>query len=318
MSSFAAMRVFARVVERASFAAAADDLGITPSAVSKVVTRLEDRLGVRLLHRTTRRLALTPEGETFHLRVRDILAAIEDAEIEASEGGQTPQGRLRINSIIPFVLHQLAPALPAFSARHPKIEIEIAATDRIVDLLAENADVGIRTGAIDDPSLVVRKIAHLERGIFAAPSYLKRRGAPRSPDELGDHDCIKFSTAAGHRWLFQVDGQVKVFETGNRFVVDSSESAAQLAIAGVGIIRIADLVVGDAVRVGKLVPLLTNCHVVEPVQISAVYPLGRQRMPKVRAFIDFLLERFSHAPWRIRPAKGKRPRSGSRISIHPS
>ena len=297
MDSTADMRAFARVVERGSFSAAAEEIGITPSAVSKLVTRLEDRLGVRLFHRTTRRLALTPEGETYHLRARDILAAIEDAEAEVAQGGRTPQGKLRVNSIVPFVLRQLAPALPDFVARYPKIEVEIASTDRIVDLLAENADVAIRSGVIDDPSLVVRKIAHLERGIFAAPSYLARRGTPRSPDELTDHECIRFSTLAGH-WLFRLDGQEKVFEAPNRITVDSSEAAFQLALGGIGIIRIADLVVGHAVREGRLVQLLADCHVVEPVQLSAVYPLGRHRMPKVRAFIDFLVERFAHAPWR--------------------
>src|SRR6266508_4344355 len=198
MSSNGDMLVFAQVAERASFSAAAEYLGITRSAVSKVVTRLEHRLGVRLLHRTTRRLSLTPEGEIYHRRARDILAAIDDAEVEVSRA-QTPQGRLRVNSFVTFALQHIAPVLPDFFARYPNVQIELSVTDRVVDLLADNADVAIRTGTVDDPSLVVRKIAYVERGIFASPQYLARRGAPRTSDQLAEHDCIKLtSNSAGH------------------------------------------------------------------------------------------------------------------------
>ena len=168
------------------------------------------------------------------------------------------------------------------------MEIELTVTDRIVDLLAENADVGLRTGTIDDNSLVVRKITDQERGIFASPDYLARRGTPKRFQELAAHDCIKLtSTSAGHRWLFQEEGAVKIFDVKGLITVDNTEAALQLAIAGVGIVRLGDMVLGNALRDGRLVQLLTDCHVVEPIQFSAIYPLGRQAMPKVRAFIDF-------------------------------
>lgn len=293
------MRVFVRVVERSSFSAAADDLHLTPSAVSKVVTRLEDRLGVRLFHRTTRRLALTPEGETYHLRARDILAAIEDAEAEVARAGTTPRGRLRVNAGTAFVLHELAAALPDFLASYPQIEVELAVTDRVVDLLAENADIAIRTGPIGDPALVARKIADAERGIFAAPSYLERRGTPRTPDDLDQHDCIVLSSIpAVNRWPFHDGRKVRIVPVTSRVVLDDGEVALRLAIAGAGIIRVSDILAGEAVRRGQLVPLLADQHVVEPIPVSAVYPQGRHRMAKVRAFVDFLVERFSHAPWR--------------------
>jgi DNA-binding transcriptional LysR family regulator len=318
MSQTGDMLVFARVIERGSFAAAAETLGITPSAVSKIVTKLERRLGVRLLHRTTRRLSLTPEGEVYRLRARDILAAIDAAEVEVSRG-QMAQGRLRVNSFATFALQHLAPALPSFIAQYPKVEIELAVTDRIVDLLAENADVALRTGAIDDPSVVVRKIAHVERGIFASPDYLSRRGAPKTFDELTAHDCIKLtSNSAGHRWLFQEDGAVKVFDVKGLITVDNTEAALQLALAGVGIVRLGDMVVSNAVRDGRLVQLLTDRHVVEPIQFSAIYPLGRQHMPKVRAFIDFLLKKFKHAPWRAdsqRHRQQTEPRKAGRSRV---
>ncbi|MGZ8404022.1 MAG: substrate binding domain-containing protein, partial [Rhodoplanes sp.] len=206
---------------------------------------------------------------------------------------------LRVNSFATFALQHLAPALPSFVARYPKVELELTVTDRIVDLLAENADVALRTGPVDDPSLVMRKIAHVQRGIYASPAYLARRGTPLTCDQLAEHDCIKLtSNAAGHRWLFHEDGTTKVLDIKGRITVDNTETALQLALAGAGIVRLGDMVVGHAVRDGRLVPLLADRHVVEPMQFSALYPLGRQHMPKVRAFIDFLVERFRHAPWR--------------------
>jgi len=177
MTEISDVRAFVQVVERGGFAAASKDLGVTASAVSKLITRLEDRLGVRLLHRTTRRLALTPEGEIYHLRARDILAAIDDAEAEVSRAGQLPRGRLRVSCVTAFAFHQLTPALPHFLARFPDITLELGVTDRVVDLLAENADVGIRSGSIDDGSLVARKIAEITRGLAAA-LYVCRQKAP--------------------------------------------------------------------------------------------------------------------------------------------
>jgi DNA-binding transcriptional LysR family regulator len=299
MSEITDLRTFVRVVERGGFAAASKDLGITPSAVSKLVTRLEDRLGVRLLHRTTRSLALTPEGETYHVRARDILAAIEDAETEVSRTGLRPRGRLRINCVPAFALHQLVPVLPAFIASFPEIELELAITDRVVDLLEENADIGIRTGRVQDSSLVARKISEIRRGLFASPEYLARREMPRTPEQLRDHDCIVLKLSpSSHRWPFNDNGKAKVIDISSRILVDSGEAALRLAIAGVGITRLADLVVAEAIREGRLKPVLTESHVAEPAPLSAVYPHGRHRMPKVRAFLDFLVERFRHAPWR--------------------
>ena len=299
MSEVSDLRTFVRVVERGGFAAASKDLGITPSAVSKLITRLEDRLSVRLLHRTTRRLALTPEGEIYHLRARDVLAAIEDADAEVSRAGQRPRGRLRVSCVTAFALHQLMPALPDFLARYPEVELELAVTDRVVDLLNENADVGIRSGTVADGSLVARKIAEITRGLYASPDYLARRGTPRSPDQLREHDCIVLShIPSSHRWPFLADGKFALVEISSRTVVDIGEAALRLAVAGGGIARLADLIAAEALGAGLLEPVLPEMHVAEPVPLSAVYPQGRHRMPKVRAFLDFLIERFSHAPWR--------------------
>jgi DNA-binding transcriptional LysR family regulator len=281
MDSAVAMRAFARVVERGSFSAAADDLGLTPSAVSKLITRLEDRLGVRLLHRTTRRLSLTPEGETYHLRARDILTAIADADAEVSRAGQTPRGRLRVNCITAFALHQLVPALPEFITRCPEVKIELVVSDRVIDLLAENADIAIRTGLVADPSLVARKIADVARGLYASPAYLERRGVPNNPDQLRDHDCIVLSLIpSSHHWQFRDRGEVKGFDIVIRVLVDSAEAALRLAIAGGGIARVGEVLVRDAIREGRLVPVLADCYIAERTPLSVVYPLGRHRIPK--------------------------------------
>ena len=299
MDSTVEMRAFARVIERASFSAAAADLGLTPSAISKLVSRLENRLGVRLLHRTTRRLALTPEGEIYHRHARNILAAIDEAEAEVSQGQQAPHGRLRVNCVTAFALPQLVPALPDFQARYPGVDIELTITDRIVDLIAENADIAIRAGMVDNPSVVVRKIAHLERRVFAAPAYLERRGAPRSPYDLVNHDCILVTSMdGGRRWPFRQNGEITHIEIPARILVDNGETALQLAVEGAGIVRLGDVLATAAVREKKLVPLFAESHVTEARPLSAVFLPGRHRMPKVKAFIDFLVQRFAHAPWR--------------------
>lgn len=289
---------FALVVEKGSFREAAASLNLTPSAISKLITRLENRLGVRLLTRTTRRLVLTTEGETFYLRVRDILAAIADAESEISLARQTPRGRLRINSMTGFAFHELSRVLPTFMSRYPDVTIELAVTDRVVDLLAENVDIGIRSGTITDDSLVARKIADFERRLYAAPSYLERRGTPMSPEDLKNHDCVVSQGKQPFHWPFIINGRLTEVAITSRLVVDNAETALRIAITGGGIVRVADILVHEAVRSGQLVPLLNDHNAPDAIPLSVIYPQGRQRMPKARVFIDFLIEEFSKAPWR--------------------
>jgi len=292
------IQAFVQVVHKGSFAKAAADLGRTPSAMSKLLTRLEDRLGARLLNRTTRRVSLTAEGEAFYLRGRDILAAIEDAEAEISQARQMPRGRLRINSLTGFAFHELARVLPAFKARYPLIKIELAVSDRVVDLLAENADVAIRSGPITDASLVARKIADFERGLYASPAYLQRRGTPSTPDDLKSHDCVVRADKEPVQWPFMINGRLTRLAIDSTLVVDNAETALRLAMAGGGIARVADMLAWEAVRSGTIVPVLTEFHAPEPIALSVVYPHGRHRLPKVRAFVDFLVEEFAPAPWR--------------------
>lgn len=299
MDATSDLRAFVRVMDRGSFSAAARDLGMTPSAVSKLVSRLEDRLGVRLLERSTRRLALTAEGEMFLARARRIVADIEEAEAEIMQARGAPRGKLRINSGTAFGLHQLAPALADFLARYPDIDVDLSITDRLVDLIEEQADIAVRSGHIPQGPFVQRKIAELHRVICAAPAYLKRRGTPKDAADLKNHDCIVVAGPGLNRWPFETRSGIDVVDVRPRVSTDDAEAALRLAIEGAGIIRLSDVIVGGPLRDGQLVALLTDIHHVEPFPLAAIYPAGRQRLPRVKVFIEFLVERFAHAPWRL-------------------
>lgn len=299
MDATSDLRVFVRVLDRGNFSLAASDLGITPSAVSKLVSRLEDRLGVRLLERSTRRLALTPEGETFLLRARRIVADIEEAEAEVARVRGAPRGKLRINSGTAFGLHQLAPSLAEFLARYPEIDIELSITDRLVDLIEEQSDIAVRSGHIPEGPFIQRKVADLQRVICAAPAYLEQRGVPQVAADLKGHDCIVVAGPGLNRWPFKSRGGIDIVEVRPRVTTDDAEAAVRLAIEGAGIIRLSDVIVGAPLRDGKLVALLTDVHHVEPFPLSAIYPAGRHRLPRVAVFLDYIQERFGHAPWRL-------------------
>ena len=303
MDASSDMRAFVQVVESQSFSGAATVLGLSPSAVSKLVMRLEQRLGVRLLHRTTRRLALTSEGDVYFARARQILADIEEAEAQVAKLRGTPRGHLRVNTSIGFGVHQLAPALPDFLTRYPEIEVELSLTDRIVDLVSEHADMTIRAGPIVDTTLTARKLADFTRTICASPSYLARCGVPSRPVDLTEHNCILMAFQTPNRWVFRARGKLEDIEITPRVMTDNSEAALRLALEGAGIVRLADIVVAEPIRRGLLVPLLADAHYAEPVALSALYLAGRHRLPKVRVFLDFLIERFSSAPWNIAAAE---------------
>jgi DNA-binding transcriptional LysR family regulator len=299
MNRAAQMTAFVRAVETGGFSAAARDLGLSPSALSKLVTRLEDRLGARLLHRTTRRLQLTAEGEAFYSRARPILAAMAEAEAEVTEAGSSARGLLRLHSGSAFGMHQLAPAIPRFQQLHPEVELDITVSDQPLGAMEEGVDLAIRIGPLDESSMVARRICNLERVISASPDYLERRGTPRTPDDLQTHNCLWItSLPALRRWPFDTDDGIRVVNVGGNIAANNAETVLQLAVAGVGITRLTDVIVGDAIRRGELVPILTDWHHVEPVPLFATYPSGRNLSPKVRAMVDFLVEEFGSAPWR--------------------
>ena len=293
------MTAFVRSVDTGGFSAAAREMGLTPSALSKLVTRLEDRLGARLLQRTTRRLHLTPEGKAFYMRSRRILAEMDEAEAEVLQAGVRPRGLLRLHCGSAFGMHQLAPAIPLFLEQHPAVELEITISDEPLPAAMEGIDLAIRNGPLEESSLVARRICNLERVICAAPSYLARHGTPRTPDDLQQHNCLWITRLPVlRRWPFATDEGIRVVHIGGNVVANNAEAVLQLAVAGVGITRLTDVIVGDAIQRGELVPILRDWHHVEPVPLYATYPSGRNLSPKIRVMVDFLVEQFGNAPWR--------------------
>ena len=294
------MAAFVRVVEANGFSAAAPALGLTPSAVSKLITRLEARLGVRLLQRTTRAIKLTQEGEVFYAAARRIVGEIETLENQIAGQSGTPSGTLRVTTSLAFTTHQLAPVLAEFMARHPLVQIELLPTDRVIDMVEEGIDVAVRIGRLADTSFMARKIGEDKRLICAAPSYLARHGTPRRPEDLARHNCI---VSRDHtylnRWSFKVDGRPVEIDVRGRVAVSEGEAQMQLALQGIGIVRLTRLTLAQAIRDGKLVPLLGDFSADEPVGIHAVYPHRRHLAPKVPAFVNFLIEKFTPPPWEI-------------------
>jgi DNA-binding transcriptional LysR family regulator len=293
------MGIFKRVAERGSFAAAARDLGLSPSAVSKLITRLESRLGVRLLNRTTRRLALTPEGELFLDRSCKILDAIEAAEAEVASGRRAPQGHLRVHAFPTFAVDHLSVVLPEFMARYPRITFEFLVTNRVVDLVDDNVDIAFRVGPLRDSAFVARKIADLTQVVCASPSYLAKHGRPVRPHDLAQHVCLTLSHVPDSRsWSFDLGGEKVRMDVAGTIAADSAHMLLKLAMGGAGIVRFGDIIVAQAIREGRLVPLFEELQETGGLPLWAIFLQGRQRVPRVKAFLDFLIERFDEAPWR--------------------
>lgn len=293
------MEAFVRSVELGGFSAAARELKLTPSALSKLVTRLESALRVRLLNRTTRKLMPTAEGELFLARCRRILAEMEDAESEVGRSREKPRGRLRMNVGVGFASHVFVPALPRFFARYPEVQLELAVEDRVVDLQKENIDICVRAGPPSDLSVVARKIFEIERVVCAAPQYLARHGMPRTPDDLLRHNCIAVAgTFSRNQWTFETPAGRSVIEIGGAVTANNADCVLQLVRMGLGIVRLNEFIVGGDLRRGTLVRVLPEFHCADPVPFHALYPHLRHRLPRVAAMLDFLVESFGHAPWR--------------------
>jgi DNA-binding transcriptional LysR family regulator len=298
-SSTTEMAIFQRVAERGSFAGAAEDVGLSPSAVAKLITRLEQRLGVRLINRTTRHLALTAEGEIYLDRVREILASIEAAESEVSSARASPRGHLRVHTFPVIAAQDLAPALPDFLARYPHITFDFMVTNRTVDLVGENVDVSLRMGPLEDSGLIGRKIVDLRRIVCASPSYLEQHGRPAEPADLSRHACLILSRNPGSAsWPFRVNGKLTRIDVKGPVSADSASMLLELAVGGAGIVRLSEHVVARSIGEGLLQPLLQDAQDPETYPLYALLPPGRHQVPKVKVFVDFLIERLGPAPWR--------------------
>lgn len=302
MNSFDDMLAFIRVVEARSFTAAAARLNVSKSVVSRRLGALENRLGARLLNRTTRTLSLTEVGQAFYERARRIVADVAEAEQAVASLSAEPRGNLRVAAPVSFGVEHLAPAVAEFLRRFPAVEIEMDLNDRVVDLVHEGYDLAVRIGRLRDSSLVARKLAPLRRVLCASPDYLARMGVPRTPEDLVRHNCLVYTNVpASEDWQFTVpDGDggerlVRAVRVSGSLRADNGDLLREAAIAGVGITIMPTFIVGDAIRAGRLAVVPLDCEVPDAA-IHAVYPANRHLSPKVRAFVDFLAGRFAPVP----------------------
>jgi DNA-binding transcriptional LysR family regulator len=284
------MAVFSAVAASGSFSAAGRDLDLTPSAVSRTIDRIEARLGVRLMLRTTRTLTLTPEGQAYLGAARRILSDLDDAEQAIADQG-APRGRLRVSASLSHGRLCVVPLLGAFVARYPHILVDINLSDVVVDVAAGQADVAVRFGPLADSGLTARKIGVTRRMVVASPDYLARRGTPRVPEDLHDHNCLNFNfRRAEPVWPFVRDGQEFALSVKGNVEANNGETLGQLAIDGVGVTRVGAFSVVEDVSAGRLVPLLEDFNPGDEEKIHAVFVGGANTPARVRVFVDFLAE----------------------------
>lgn len=283
------LAVFVRTVDLGSFAAVGAEIELTASGVSRLVTRLERRIGAKLLHRTTRRLVLTQEGETFLVHARSILAAVEAAEADVASVHGRPRGHLRINSGTAFARHRLARLLPSFMDQFPEITVDLSVSDHRIDPIADQVDVTIRVGPLGDSELIAVRLGEVRRIIAGSPRYLARHGVPEQAADLAGHNCLQLSGFSRLvQWPMVEQGKRVMVPVKGSIRADSADFLLDLALAGAGLVRFGDFLGEAAVKDGRLVLVLSHCHDPDPQPITALILPGRQNIPRVRAFVDFL------------------------------
>lgn len=297
MDKFQEMRVSSAVVEAGSFVSAAGALSISKAAVSRYVADLEQRLGVRLLHRTTRRLSLTGEGEVFHSRCREILSSIEESEAEVSSRAGSASGLLKVSVPLSFGVKHLVRLWAGFMAAHPEVSLDVNLSDRVVDLVDEGFDFAIRIARLPDSSLISREIASTRLVLCASPHYLERRGTPLKPSDLRAHDVIAYTLLAmGDQWSFEGTGGAVTVKVVPRLRSNNGDTCIVAALNGAGIILQPAFLVEEHLAAGTLVEVLPRFRSIE-LGIFAVYPTRKFVAPKVRLFIDYLAKSFAGAAW---------------------
>jgi DNA-binding transcriptional LysR family regulator len=289
----AILATFVAVVEAGGFTRAAERLETTPGAVSRRVAALEERLGLRLINRTTRQFNLTEAGEHFYRDVAAILQALNDAEDRVSQLGEAPTGELRVAAPLSFGVRALAPLLPGFHARYPALHLILDLDDRIVDIVGVGADLALRIGQLTDSSLVARRIAEFERVFCASPAYLDNRGRPATPGQLREHDCLRYSNlGVREEWtLHRQDdpATMAVLEVAGPVCANNGDLLRHAAIAGMGICSLPRFIVAEDLAAGRLEAVLGDWSAPSLV-LSAVWPSRRYLPAKVRVFVDYLVE----------------------------
>jgi DNA-binding transcriptional LysR family regulator len=293
MDRLAALDMFVAVAETESFSLAAQRLRLSKSVVSRQISQLETHLGVRLLQRTTRALALTEAGHTYLEHAKRILADMTEADMSVSSLQASPRGLLRISAPVSFGVLHLAPALADFLARYGDIEVDLALNDRFVDLIDEGFDVAIRIAKLADSRLMTRRLKSSPMVLCASPAYIKKYGAPAHPHDLRQHQCLSYTNIAPtHEWRFvEADGRPINVTVRGRLQINNGDALRAAALGGLGIVIVPYLMAEDDLKHGRLVSLL-EAYMIQESAIHIVYPHARLMSPKLRAFIDFLVERF--------------------------
>ncbi|WNG26254.1 LysR family transcriptional regulator [Cystobacter fuscus] len=290
MDRFDAMRVFTRIVELGSFTKAATDLGLPRATVTLAVQQLESRLGARLLHRTTREVSATPEGQLYYRRCTRVLSEVEDAEAELAQGAGKLRGKVRIHMVTGMAAHVVIPALPDFHERYPRIDVEVGTGDRAVDLAREGVDCALRAGVVDTPHLVVRRLAPMPQATFASTIYLARKGEPRSLEALERHWAVNYVEAATGKPYpldFVVRGELKKVVMNGVLTVMDSEAYVSGCLAHFGLIQVPAYRLAAHVADGRLREVLPNARP-PPLPLALVHPYQRKVPPRVRLFMDWL------------------------------
>lgn len=298
MDRLTAMRVFVQTVDSGSLSAAAESLDISRAMASRYLEGLEDWLGVRLLHRTTRKLSLSDAGEQALARCREMLALSDDFVAQASHGGAQAQGKLRVTTSPSFAQAQLAAAMVDFQVLHPQVEIDLQVGDRMVNLVEERIDLAVRISNRIDPLLVARRLAVCQSVLCASPAYLRRAGVPATPEELKQHRCVTHSSGIAPEYMLRRDGQLSKIQVGGALTVNETCITRAAAMAGAGIAMLPTFYAVEELARGTLVRVLPD-YTLDPLDIQAVYLSRRHQPQPLRLLIEFLAERFGGAvaPW---------------------
>lgn len=298
MDHLTGMAVFATVVSAGSFTAAAARLGLSKSAVSKAVTRLENRLGAQLLNRTTRQLSLTEIGRAYYERAARVVSEAEEAELAVTRLQTAPRGTLRVNAPLTFGYRHLGRALPAFADRYPELTVDLTLNDRRVDVVEEGYDVVLRIGRLQDSALIARRIADSRAAVVATPDYWDRAGRPERVEQLADHACMLYTYGTDMTaWRFAAaDGRTVSVPVSGPLQANNGDVILEAALAGLGVARLPTFICGGALADGRLEEV--TCDLQPPLEgIHALYPANRHLSAKVRAFVDFLVRRFMAPGW---------------------
>lgn len=297
MDTLEGMRTFVAVVTEGSFSKAAERLERSPQLVSKYIAQLEQRLGVRLLNRSTRRLSITEPGRTYFDRCRLIVSDVDELEGAVGEMSTEVRGTLKINAPMTFGMHHLTPAIAGFQDQHAGLRVDLVLDDRVIDVVSEGFDLAIRIADLEESSLVARRLAPVNLVVCASPTYLERRSRPETPADLVNHDCLGYTYWSGRNdWRFESADGSEIVQVSGRFAANNGDALRAAALAGHGLIMQPTFIVGDDLRAGRLQRILPK-YTISPLNVYAVYAHRQFLSNKVRAFVDFLGGYFGDAPY---------------------